>query len=253
MIRLLLLFMLLLPVSAHAINPADYAFTQRPGQQLPLDMRFTDSAGRTASLGTFLGGKPSILALGYFHCPNLCGLTRSDLLHALRNSGLQAGRDYRLVVLSIDPAELPADARDAETKDLARTPIIDAAKGWAYLTGSATGIDRVERAVGYHASYDTALKQFLHPTGLVFVTPAGSVSGYVLGIGYSAGDIRAAVARAAHSITARALPVLLLCFHFDPTTGRYTLAIMKVLQIAAGLTVLCVGALLFAMHRGKHP
>jgi protein SCO1/2 len=242
---------LFVPVAAHAYNPADFAFTQKQGSQVPVGLHFTDPAGRTAGLATFMAGKPTILALGYFHCPNLCGVVRDDLLHALSHSGLTAPQDYTLLVLSIDPTETPTDAENAEKQDLARYPIAGARQGWHYLTGSADDIRQVEQAVGYHAQYDAALKQFLHPTGLVFLSPTGSVSGYVLGVGYQAGDVRTAVQRAAAGQAARALPILLLCFHFDPTTGRYTLAILKLLQLGGALTVVSVGGLLFLAHRKR--
>jgi protein SCO1/2 len=249
----LLLAILFAPLTAHAYSPADFAFIQKPGSQVPMDLQFTDQAGRTDSLIRFMAGKPAILALGYFHCPNLCGVVRDDLLHALSHSGLRTPHDYTLLVVSIDPAETPADAASAEKRDLARYAVPGASQGWHYLAGSADNIRRLEGSVGFRAQYDPALKQFLHPTGLVFLSPTGSVSGYVLGVGYQAGDVRAAVQRAASGQAAAALPVLLLCFHFDPATGRYTLAILKLLQLGGALTILCVGAMLFLAHRKGQP
>jgi protein SCO1/2 len=43
--------------------------------------------------------------------------------------------------------------------------------------------------------------------------------------------------------------VLLLCFHFDATTGRYTLAIEKVLRLMGLLTVATLGGLMILLHR----
>ena len=127
-------------------------------------------------------------------------------------------------------------------------PATDAA-AWHYLTGPA---DAVTGAVGFHDRYDPAFRQFLHPTGLVLLTPSGLVSGYLQGVGYSGGELRAAVLRAGGgSIAQAALPILLLCFHFDSTTGRYTLAIEKVLRLMAAFTVLTLGGLLFALHRKR--
>ena len=112
----------------------------------------------------------------------------------------------------------------------------------------------MEAAVGFHARFDADTKQFLHPAGLVFLSPSGTVSGYLLGVGYQAGDLRAGLVRARTGGIARAvLPVLLLCFHFDPTTGRYTLAIMRLIQVGGALRVLVVGgtiALALRRERG---
>ena len=124
----------------------------------------------TVQLGALIGGRPTILALGYFHCPNLCGVVRADLTDALAGSGLHAPADYSLIVLSIDPDETAADAADAHRQDAARMPMPAEAAAWHYLTGSADAVHAVEQAVGFRARFDPALRQFLHPAGLVILT-----------------------------------------------------------------------------------
>ncbi len=250
--RFFLIF-LLLATPAWADGMDAFAFDQKPGAQLPLDAAFTDAAGRPATLGALggaLGGMPLVLAFGYFHCPNLCGVVRDDMFAALQRTGLVAGRDYQLAFVSIDPNETPADAAKAEADDAARYPADPA--GWHFLTGAAASVEAVAAASGYRSRYDAATAQFMHPAGLVFATPAGIVSGYLLGVGYSPGDVAAGLDRAARGeIGQKASPVLLLCFHFDPTTGRYTLAIVKVLRIAGVVTVLGIGAIVFAAQRRR--
>ena len=136
MIRFALLLMLLCGQHAQAAtNLSDFAYDQHPGAQLPLTMLFMDTTGHETTLGQAMAHRPTILALGYFHCPNLCGLVRDDLMHAL--SGLDSRADYNLVVLSIDSSETPADARSAQQSDAARYE--PAAKGH-YLTGSADAV-----------------------------------------------------------------------------------------------------------------
>jgi protein SCO1/2 len=189
--------------------------------------------------------------LGYLHCPNLCGLVRDDVFHALSQSGLRPDQ-YSLIVLSIDPAETSQDAATAKREDLARYPLPGASTAWHYLTGPASSLHQIAEAVGFRYRYDPLLKQFLHPAGLVFLAPTGRISGYLLGVGYSPGDLALGVTRASSGgIERAATPILLLCFHFDPTTGRYTLAITKVLQLAGLLTVLTVGTLIVLAFRGE--
>lgn len=233
--------------SAFAAPPdlAGLAFKQHPGAQLPRDAQFRDATGHAVRLGDLLGGGAAILTLAYFHCPNLCGVVREDLFHALELSGLKAGTDYRLIVISIDPHETAADAARAKAADLARHPAPGAERGWRFLTGEPAAVQSVTDAVGFSDRFDPALKQFLHPTGLVFVSAAGRVSGYLLGVGYQAGDVTAGVLRARSGGIARAaLPVLLLCFHFDAATGRYTLAVMRIVRVVGLLFVLSLGGLL---------
>jgi protein SCO1 len=173
--------------------------------------------------------------------------SRDDLMKALSNLGAPA--NYSLVVLSIDPSETPADAHSAQQADAARfEPVMDG----HYLTGSAAAVRSVTDAVGFRAQYDAVNKQFLHPAGLVFLTQTGIVSSYLLGLGYQPSDVGLGITRAANGVTAHALPILLLCFHYDPTTGRYTLAIVRVLQLGAAITIMVVGGIvILALRRER--
>jgi protein SCO1/2 len=235
-------------------TPADaaaFAWQAHPGAQVPPDTVLRDESGRTVPLRQFLGSQPVILDLGYFRCPALCGVVRADLLNALRGSGLVEGRDYRLVALSIDPAETPKEAAQAKEGDLSQAPFATGAD-WHYVTGSAESVAAVTQAVGFRDRYDSRFRQFLHPTGLVVLTKAGVVSGYLLGVGFAGGDLRASVLRAQDGgIAQTALPILLLCFHYDAATGHYTLAIEKVLRLMGLLTVVTLGGLLLALHWPK--
>jgi protein SCO1/2 len=253
--RLCLLILLLVaaPRFAFAASVPDFsgvAYEQKMHSQLPLQEVFRDEADRTVRLSDMFGEKPMILVLGYFHCPNLCSVVRADLFDALHASAMTAGRDYSLVALSIDPSEGAADAAAAKADDLQRYPSPGAMQNWHFLRGRAEAVQAVADAVGFHDRFDPGLKQFVHPVGIVFATPAGVVSSYLLGVGYRPGDVRLGVTRAQWgSIAAAALPVLLLCYHFDPTTGRYTLAILKLLRLAAAITAVTVGGTLFLAFR----
>ena len=172
---------------------------------------------------------------------------------ALSASGLSLPRDYSLLFLSIDPAERPADAARAKAADLARYPLPGAAAGWHYATADAVTIERIEQGVGYGSRYDPGTRQFLHPAGLVVLTPDTMPSGYLLGVGYQPGALAEALRQArAGAVGQRAPAILLLCFHYDPSTGRYSLAVLKVLRLMAGLTLVLLAALLLAL-RSRRP
>lgn len=189
MIALLALFLLIATPACAAPDVAGLGFYPHPGATLPLDAPFTDEHGRAVHLRDLLNGRPAILALGYYHCPNLCGVVRDDLFSALAASGLRAGTDYSVVALSIDPTETAKDAAIAKAGDLARYPTAGAAQGWHFLTGQS---DAVQQAVGYTSRWDDQLKQFMHPVGVVVATPGGLVSSYLLGVGYTPQDLHAA-------------------------------------------------------------
>jgi protein SCO1/2 len=231
------------------VDPGQFSWQQHPGAQLPLQTALADDAGKPIRLRDVAGRTPIILDLGYFHCPSLCGVARADLFAALQQSGLDPARDVSLVALSIDATETPKDAAYARQSDGAAFPRLPMAT-FHYLTGTQPAIDSIEKAVGFRARYDPRFRQFLHPSGLVVLTSAGVVSSYLLGVGYKPGDLRAALVRARSGGIARAaLPILLLCFHFDSSTGRYTLAVTKVLRLAGILTVITIALLVLALSR----
>jgi protein SCO1/2 len=250
MILIALLLMLLCGHQAQAATDlTTFAYDQHPGAQLPLTTPFKDASGQAMTLGQALAHRPTILVLGYFRCPNLCGLVRDDLTHAL--SSLDAPANYSLIVLSIDPSETPSDATSAQQADVAR---FEPAANWHYLTGSAQAIQSLTDTVGFRDRFDATEKQFLHPAGMVFLTRTGTVSSYLLGLGYQPSDVGMGITRAANGVTAHTLPILLLCFHYDPVAGRYTLAILRVLQLGAAITVLVVaGTVVLALRRERRP
>ena len=167
---------LLAPTLAAAAPPpdlGDFAYRQKPGSQLPLQAVFRDEAGDNVRLLDLLHGKPLVLALVYFHCPNLCGIVRADLFTALGKTGMTAGRDYALVAFSIDPAETSADARTSQGRGPRRTTRRRARAGLAFP--DRIGRRRAgRRRCGRHSATASIrqFKQFLHPAGIVFVTPA---------------------------------------------------------------------------------
>jgi protein SCO1 len=226
-----------------------FSFAERPGAPLPAQLLLRESDGGAVTLHEIPQGKPLILVLGYFHCANLCGIVRASLFRSLTAAGLQAGRDYALAVLSIDPKDTSDAARAAKAQDVATFGIANP-RFVHYLTGDAYEIDAVAAAVGFRDRYDAPTQQFVHPVGVVFATSAAVVSNYLLGVGYTPAMVRAAVQRAgAGTIAAAGEPLLLVCFHFDPTTGRYSLEILKVMRLAGALTVLTLGALLYLLNR----
>lgn len=221
-------------------NATAYAFDQHPGAQAPIDAPLMAEDGTPTTLRRLAAGRPILLVLNYFRCPNLCGTVREDVFAALEHTTLTPS-DFLPAAVTIDPAETTADARAAHRA-------ADAPANTVFLTGDAASL---EQAVGFPTRWMAEEKQFLHPAGLVVLTPSGTVASYVLGVGYAPSDLQRAIAQAASGVVAaKANPILLLCFHYDPVTGRYSLAITRVLQLAAALTALTIGGTLLLAHRG---
>ncbi len=255
LLMLLLLPLLQLPRALAAQAPAisGIAYKQKLGNVLPRQLLFQESTGRTVRLESLGAGKPLVLVLGYFHCPRLCSVVRASLLEAISASGLSAGRDYSLAALSIDSTETSTDAARAKAEDLSRFPLPGAEENWHFLVGEPAAVHALSDAVGFRARPDPQRDTFIHPAGIVFLTPDARVSSYLLGAGYRPEDVRLAIARASiGGISATPSPVLLLCFDYDPATGRYTPAIMKILRLAAAITVVALaGLILHARLREK--
>ena len=229
------------------LDSTDLAYHERPGNPVPMKLPFRDADGRVRSLADIAQGRPLILVPAYYDCTSLCGLVRSSLYAAL--ASLTDSGHYALAIVSIDPTETRDSARMAQSHD---QHAIDGLHGLQphYLTGTAPNIQAVTDAVGFRDRRDPATGQFLHPAGVVFLTSQGTVSNYLLGVGYTPAQVRSALQRAQAGLLAQVgTPLLLLCFHFDEATGRYSLEVMKVLRLAGYLTVLTLLGVMVLMFR----
>jgi protein SCO1 len=237
-----------------ALSPAQFAglhFEQHPGAALPLDARLFDENARPVTLGDYFG-RPVLLVLEYLHCANLCGLTLAALVQAVDDMPLAAGQDFGVVAISIDPRETPADARRAKAEYLARAKRPQP-KAWHFLTGSERDVGRIAAQIGFRALYDQATDQYAHPAGVIVATPLGSIARYFPGIEYRSADLARALTQAkAERIAAPASPLFLLCYGYDPATGKYSLMIGRLLQIAGGATAASIAfAVFLALRRER--
>lgn len=255
----LLLALLLAPWQARAAAPtleeiARLAFVQHPGARLDGAARLRDETGRDIALATLVADRPAVLVLDYLHCPNLCGLVLGGLADALAQAGLVAGRDYRVLALSIDPDQTPADAARARADYAARYP--DEVAAWHFLTGDATTVRSLADTVGFPYRWDETIRQFAHPAGLTLLAPGGRVASYLLGLAPTGDQLRRGLAQAAAGeVAAPASRLLLLCFGYDPASGRYDVTVMRATRLVAlggvGLLALLIGGLVRAERRRR--
>jgi protein SCO1 len=229
------------PVQAY-VDTRDVKWDQHPGAQLPLQLKFTDEANRTVTLSDYFGRRPVVLVLAYFSCPELCPEVLHGVKESLQNTGLVSGKDYSLIAVSIDPRDTPAQARTERTQLTSAAPMQSAMH---FLTSSNNSGATLARSVGLHYVYDSEHGQFAHAAGFLIADPQGQISRYFFGVRYPAAQVRAALVDAGHGrIAALADQLRLLCYHFDPTQGRYSLAVLNVLRIV-GAAALLVGLLVW--------
>jgi protein SCO1/2 len=210
--------------------------------QVPPDLAFVDETGKDVTIGQYFGQRPVVLALVYFNCPMLCSLVQNALSGTLAILKLKAGTDFDVLVVSINPGETPAEAADAKAKmvTLYRHPGTDG--GLHFLTGREASIKRLADAVGFRYTYDPAIAQYAHPAAITVLTPDARVSRYLFGIDYGATDLRLALVDAAGGRIGTVIDqTLLYCYHYDPSTGRYSLAIMSLVRLGGLLTIVGIG------------
>jgi protein SCO1/2 len=239
-----------LPAAEVPAQLREVGFDQHLNQMLPLDVEFTDEHGRTVKIGDYFGTRPVVLSFVYYGCPMLCLQSLSSLAATLGVVSENAGEDFEVVSVSIDPRETPALALEKKTHYVERSGKPSIARGWHYLTGTEANILRLTKAAGFRYAWDASSGLYAHPAGLVVATPQGKVSRYLFGIDYGPRDLRLALLDASEGkIGSRLERALLYCYHYDLATGRYSLAIMRIVQVAGAATALSLGLMIFIWTR----
>lgn len=224
-------------------------FDQHLGASLPMTARFRDANGQPVDLATLAQGKPLLLSLGYYRCPNLCDVVLHGMAHAMAGLDLKPGRDFSVAFVSIDPGETPADARHSQAM-LARMNPKAGVPRWHFLTGDAASIHALAQSVGFRYFYDTRNQQYAHAAGLVVATPRGKVAQYFFGVSWPPASLRLALVSASRGQLGNLIDrLVLLCCGYDPTTGRYSLAIGRAMQALGAAFVLALGGWLWWMKR----
>ena len=242
------------PLSTGAEPPAqlggpplpEVRWEQRLGARVPLEARFRREDGTEAALRDFLGERPVVLALVYYRCPMLCNFVLDGLVRGLRGTSLDAGQDFDVLVVSIDPTEAPElarEKRDAYVEEYGR-----GSAGWSFLVGDEREIRLLADAVGFTYTHVPETGEYAHPAGLSILTPAGELSRVLFGSDFAPRDLKLALVEAGGGKIGSPVDALLLrCFHYDPTKGRYGFAILSVLRAAGIATVVLMGALVTRM------
>lgn len=237
--------------------PADLTtrvgFDQELGSQAPLHVRFIDSDGATVDLAGLLNDRPALVVPGYYACANLCGAVRAGVAHAIERSGLIPGQQFNVVLLSIDSRETADEARAAQQRDASSHPHAYVTR-WHYLTGPPSAREALMRAIGFRSWFDRRNGEYAHPAGIVLLSPGGRVTQYFFGVQFVPQSLRLALVSASEGRIGSFLDQLvLLCCDYDPSTGRYSVLIARVLQGLGVLTLLALGTLLFLLrrHEGK--
>lgn len=220
---------------------------QKLGDQLPLDTELKDESGNIVTLGSYFGkGRPVIVAFVYYECPMLCNQVLNGLTGSLKGINFNAGREFDVVAISFDAKEFDKSdlARNKKAGYIERYGRPETANGWHFLTGSEASIQKVTSAAGFTFEWDEKSQQFAHAAGVMIATPDGKLSRYLYGIDYSPKDLKFGIMESAEKKVGNPADQLLLyCFHYDPASGKYGLAILNLVRLGGIATLLGMGAM----------
>jgi protein SCO1/2 len=227
---------------------------QRLGQQLPLDASFRDESGKAVKLGDYFGKKPVILSLVYYQCQILCMEDLNGLVGALEMVNLTPGKDFQVVIVSIDPAETPAMAAAKKAFYVKRYGRPETEAGWHFLTGGQSDITALAKAVGWGyvrlPQPDGKPPMFAHASSIEVVTPEGRMAQYYLGVEYAPRDLQLGLVEASHNTIGTPVDnILTYCYRYDPKLNRHSLVIARVVQAGCLLTVLGLGSFMLVSFR----
>jgi protein SCO1/2 len=229
--------------------------TQHLNAQLPLNAPFVDETGTPVTLGKYFDGKhPAIVSTVYYNCPMLCSEEMDGLVSALMMVHLVPGKDFQVVLISIDPSETPALAAQKKAFYLKRYAHPETADGWHFLTGQRPAIDAVTDAIGFGyvrvPGPDGKLDQFAHASSIEIATPQGKLAQYYLGVEYSPKDVLLGLIDASgNKIGSPVANILTYCYHYDPRINKHSLLVARVVQLGGIVTVASLGSFIFLMFR----
>ncbi len=216
------------------------------GAQVPLDATFTDADGQPVQLrSAFAQGKPVVLALVYYDCPMLCGLIQSGMARAMRENGLQAGRDFTALSISFAPEEKPALARERQRGYLQSLGQPESSTAWRFWVDRGGAARRLADTVGFHYAKDPATGEWAHMASIFVLTPDGKVSRYLYGIDFPSKDFRLSLVEAAGGRVGTSFDKLLLtCYRYDPASRKYQPFAFGLLRVGGGLAAVALAGLI---------
>lgn len=208
---------------------------ERLGEQVPAEATFTGPDGNPVRLADLLGrGRPVVVSLVYYNCPMLCGLVLGGLSRAMREMGLELGKDYEAITISFDPRDTSQSARERQRGYLQALGQPGAAADWPFVTGEEPEIRKVADALGFKYVYDEQTRQYAHAAAVFVLTAQGKVARYLYGVEFPARDLRLAVVEAGEGRTGTSFDRLLLtCYRYDPSSRRYEPYVLGFIRIAA--------------------
>jgi protein SCO1/2 len=225
-----------------------------PGARVPLDGALIDAGGRAVSLRTLARGRPVLLIPVQHRCHNICGATLEGMAQVLKGQGIRPGHDLQVVAFGIDPREGPSDAA-VSARRLRAVLGPTAPAGIDAVTAAPAQVAAVADALGYRYAWDPRIGQYAHIAAAAVLTPQGRLSTWLYGVQPPPRLMHAAVAAAAaNGFGSLGERLLLLCYHYEPATGRYDSLVLDALRLGMVLAVAALaGFVAWRLWRDRRP
>jgi protein SCO1 len=223
------------------------------GADLPRALAFKDELGRPVRLGDYFDGKrPVILTFNYSNCPMLCSLMLKGFVSGLRDIDFVPGKEFRVVTVSIDPAETTERARETKNRYLRALGKPEAKDGWHFLTTDEATVAAYAKALGFGYFYNEERKEYAHPSAMAVASPDGKIVRYLYGIEYPKSSLRLALLEASQGKIGNPFDRLVLyCFHYDSAAGKYAPKAANLMRVGGAVSVLVLLGFLIVLFRAE--
>jgi protein SCO1 len=219
------------------------------GENISKGLSFRNHLGQKVTIADFLQqDRPVLLTLNYYSCDTLCSAQLNAVLKGLKELDWVPGENFNLVTISIDPDEtssLAAGKRANYLKELSKDNA-----SWDFLVGDENQITTIADELGYRYTYDAINKQYAHPAVIMILSPTGKISRYLYGLNYPSRELKFSLMDAAEGKVGNTVEkIMLSCFSFDNTTGKYTASAFGLMRLAGVITVFCLGVMTTTLWR----
>lgn len=238
---------------ATPIELDNVGITEHLGKQVSPDLFFKNEIGEEVKISSFFdAGKPILLTVVYYECPMLCGLLLNGVTDVLSRMLWTVGNEFEVVTVSMDPTEGPELAQQKKNSVIEAYGRSEGAKGWHFLTGNKDQIEKLTNEVGFGYKYDEVRKEFAHSAAVMLLSPTGKVSRYLYGVQFEPREMKLGLLEASQGKVGTVLDKLLLfCYHYDPVGKKYSIAAVKMMKVAGGITVFGLGIMIWSLRRGR--
>ena len=214
------------------------------GAYIPLDTIFINENGNEVELRTFFNKEiPTVLTLNYFECPMLCTLVLNGLAESLKNLTLNAGDDFQVITIDINPNEKTLFANQKKKNYIKAFGLENMKNDWHFLTGNQESIKKIADSIGYIYYYDEQRDEYMHPAAITLLSSEGKISRYLYGIEYLIKDLKLGILEASEGKIGSTLDkIILYCYHYDPYKNTYTIFATNVMRLGGIFTIifLCI-------------